>query len=122
MGQSATGLRPTPCLRFRNMETPAAPSAPSVGDMQTPAAHTAPSLGDMGTAAAEPATERATPTAADIDVTPLPTRVRGEAQRILDGAARRLLSEKADADTLGTAAGRDGGTLDGRTDERALLV
>lgn len=48
---------------------------------------------------------------------------RAEAQRILDGAARRLLAEQVDRDSLGAAPeGGDDGGLDGGADERPPLV
>jgi hypothetical protein len=48
---------------------------------------------------------------------------RTEVERILNGAARRLLAEQLDRDTVRTAStGGNGGTLHGHTDEGALLV
>ena len=52
----------------------------------------------------------------------LPPRVLAEAERILDGAARRLLAEQMDRDASGTAAGTDNGTVDGRADQCAPLT
>ncbi len=37
---------------------------------------------------------------------PLPNAVRLAAERILDGAARRLLAEQVDGDAIGAASGR----------------
>jgi hypothetical protein len=53
----------------------------------------------------------------------LPAHVHAEVQRILDGAARRLLAEQLDRDTLrATPPGHNRGALHGRTDQGALLV
>ena len=53
----------------------------------------------------------------------LPAPVVAEVQRILDGAARRLLLAWRDEDAFAaTAAGRDRDALDRRADDRALLV
>ncbi|MEA2551808.1 MAG: hypothetical protein QOE25_1577 [Actinomycetota bacterium] len=51
----------------------------------------------------------------------LPLRVRQDVQRILDGAARRLLSEQVDSHTLGPSARADSDALDDRADKRASL-
>ena len=52
----------------------------------------------------------------------LPPRARAEVQRILDGAARRLLAEQVDLDALDAAAGRDSDAVDGRADQGAAFV
>jgi hypothetical protein len=49
-------------------------------------------------------------------------RARTEVQRILDGAARRLLAEEIDGDPLRSATARDGDALDDRADQVAPLV
>ena len=46
----------------------------------------------------------------------------GEAQRILNGAARRLLDVRLDGDAIRAAAGTDNGTLDHRGDQGAALA
>jgi hypothetical protein len=51
----------------------------------------------------------------------LPPHVRAEVRRILDRAARRLLAEQVDLDSLGTAAGVDVGTLYDGADQGAPL-
>ena len=52
----------------------------------------------------------------------LPTRVRSEVQRILDGAARRLLAHELDSDAISAATGTDDDLVDGRTDECSPLI
>ena len=52
----------------------------------------------------------------------LPPRARAEVQRVLDGAARRLLAEQVDLDALDAAAGRDRDAIDGRADQGAAFV
>lgn len=47
---------------------------------------------------------------------------RAEAQRILDGAARRKLAARLDGDSVGPAPRLDDGLGDRGTDERAPLV
>lgn len=54
-------------------------------------------------------------------MTALPEHVRGEVQRILDGAARGLLAEQMHSDALGTPAGRDVDPVDGGADEGTAL-
>lgn len=46
---------------------------------------------------------------------------RAALERVLDGAARRLLREQLDADTLGPAAGPDHHSLDGGLDGGSAL-
>jgi hypothetical protein len=51
--------------------------------------------------------------------------VRAEAQRILDGAARRLLDERSaglDGDPLRATAGSDESALENGADKRATLI
>ena len=55
-------------------------------------------------------------------MTGLPAHVQAEVQRILDGAARRLLAEQLDRDPAGAATRGDGHTLDNGADEGAPLV
>jgi hypothetical protein len=45
-----------------------------------------------------------------------------EAQRILDGAARRLLAARLDGDPVGPAARSNDSAIDNRSDEGAPLV
>jgi hypothetical protein len=52
----------------------------------------------------------------------LPPHVRAEAQRILDGAARRLLSEQLDRDAIGATARGDSRPLNGGPDQRPPLI
>jgi hypothetical protein len=47
---------------------------------------------------------------------------RAEAQRILDGAARRLLAARLEAQTLGAAPGGDRDPLEDGTDKASALV
>lgn len=46
---------------------------------------------------------------------------RADLERVLDGAARRLLSEQLDADSFGSASRTDDYSLDGGTDSRSAL-
>ena len=55
-------------------------------------------------------------------VSALPKSITSEVQRILDGAARRLLAARLDRDPVAAAAGSDDGPLDDGADERAPLV
>ncbi len=50
----------------------------------------------------------------------MPPHVRAEVQRILDGAARRLLRE-ANANPVNRATGQDVDTIDRRGDDPSLL-
>ena len=52
----------------------------------------------------------------------MPPAVRAEAQRILNGAARRLLAERLDGDSVIPASGRDVDALDDRADEGTALL
>lgn len=52
----------------------------------------------------------------------LPDRVRAEAQRILDGAARRLVTDEFDGDALGTASRVHKDAFDDRADQGTPLV
>src|SRR4051812_27587956 len=52
----------------------------------------------------------------------LPSRVQTEVQRILDGAARRLLAEQMDGHAVAAAAGGYVDPLDGRADQRPALI
>ena len=52
----------------------------------------------------------------------LPPHALAEAQRILDGEARRLLADRMDADAIRTATGTNGHPLKGGTDEGAATV
>lgn len=52
----------------------------------------------------------------------LPPHARAEVQRILDGAARRLLADELNGQPLGTATGIDGDALDRRPDQRSTLM
>jgi hypothetical protein len=58
----------------------------------------------------------------DVNPTTLPPHVQAEAQRILDAAARRLLADQMDRDAPGAPARRDGGTVDGGSDQVATLA
>lgn len=48
--------------------------------------------------------------------------VSAEVQRILDGAARRLLADELNGDAVPSPAGNDNGSCDGGADERSLLA
>ena len=52
----------------------------------------------------------------------LPPHVRADAQRILDGAARRLLAEKLDRNPIGATARGDLRQIDGGPDQGASLI
>ena len=52
----------------------------------------------------------------------MPPRVRGEVERILNGAARRLLDEKLNGDTVSATAGPDGSLLDGSPNQSTALI
>jgi hypothetical protein len=52
----------------------------------------------------------------------VPSRVASEVERILNGAARRLLNEQINGDAIGASTGRDAGSLDSCTDQGALLI
>src|SRR5579871_3298105 len=54
--------------------------------------------------------------------TPPPPAVRARAERILDRAARRLLAEQVDRDSIGATAGCDCHARNRRPDEVALLI
>lgn len=53
---------------------------------------------------------------------PLPPHALAEAQRILDGAARRLLADRMDADPLGTLAGSNDDPLKRGDNEGPPLI
>jgi hypothetical protein len=52
----------------------------------------------------------------------VPPRVQGEVERILNGAARRLLDEKLNGDTVSATAGIDGSLLDGSPNQSTALI
>ena len=52
----------------------------------------------------------------------LPEFARAEVQRVLDGAARRLLAARINRDPVGAAARGDRDAVDDCADERAPLV
>lgn len=52
----------------------------------------------------------------------VPPRVQSEVERILNGAARRLLDEKLNGDTVSATAGTDGSLLDGSPNQGAALI
>lgn len=52
----------------------------------------------------------------------VPGRVQSDVERILSGAARRLLSEELDGNAISATTGSNGSPLNGGPDQSSLLV